>query len=322
MYSGFSSLLGNKSSSSIVAYAPTEAGKPTGLQLYLRYAAAGALCCAVTHTAVVPVDVVKTRLQTNPGKYKGMVDGFRSIVREEGAMMLLQGAGPTALGYFMQGAFKFGFYEFFKKQYGGLFSPDQAQQLRVPIWLAASATAEVIADFFLCPMEATRIRLVADPKFAKGLPDAFGKILKTEGFGGLYKGMPPILLKQVPYTMAKFAVFESVSEAIYKGLESTGKPKSSLSEGTKLSVSLGSGVVAGIVAAIISQPADTVLSKINQEKTDGGMMKAIGNIMRRLGARNLFLGVGARCVMVGTLTAGQFFIYDYCKMLFGVYAGK
>lgn len=57
-----------------------------------------------------------------------------------------------------------------------------------------------------------------------------------------------------------------------------------------------------------------------QEKTDAGMMKAIGNIMKRLGAKGLFLGLGARMVMVGTLTAGQFFIYDYTKSMMGVAA--
>jgi solute carrier family 25 phosphate transporter 3 len=304
-----------------VAFAPAE-GKPapTGLDKYLRYAAAGALCCAITHAAVVPVDVVKTRMQTNPGKYKSMGNGFKTIVAEEGAGMLLQGLGPTAAGYFMQGAFKFGFYEFFKLKYSGAMSEENAKQYRIPIWLAASATAETIADLFLCPMEATRIRLVADPSFAKGLPDAFGKIIKSEGVLGLYKGLPPILFKQVPYTMAKFAVFEFVAESTYKVLASAGMPKEKMSEGSRLTVSLGSGVVAGLVAAIVSQPADTVLSKINQEKTDAGMMKAIGNIMKRLGAKGLFLGLGARMVMVGTLTAGQFFIYDYTKSMMGVAA--
>jgi len=167
-------------------------------------------------------------------------------------------------------------------------------------------------------VEAVRIRLVAQPDFAKGLPDGFKKIVQHEGFFGLYKGLPPILLKQVPYTMAKFVVFELASERIYRALAAAGRPKESLSDGTKLTVSLGSGILAGICAAIISQPADTVLSKINQEKTDAGMTQAIINICKRLGFSGLFLGVGARCVMVGSLTAGQFFIYDYCKMLFGV----
>jgi len=43
---------------------------------------------------------------------------------------------------------------------------------------------------------------------------------------------------------------------------------------------------------------DTVLSKINQEKGDQGMMRSILNIMKRLGPSGLFLGMGARAVMV------------------------
>lgn len=37
-----------------------------------------------------------------------MIGGFRQVVAKEGAGALLTGFGPTAAGYFLQGAFKFG----------------------------------------------------------------------------------------------------------------------------------------------------------------------------------------------------------------------
>ncbi|KAF9348934.1 Cu/Pi carrier, partial [Mortierella sp. AD094] len=42
---------------------------PTGVSLYARYALAGAICCGVTHGALTPVDVVKTRIQLEPTIY-------------------------------------------------------------------------------------------------------------------------------------------------------------------------------------------------------------------------------------------------------------
>jgi solute carrier family 25 phosphate transporter 3 len=60
---------------------------------------------------------VKTRIQLDPAKYnKGMVGGFKQVIQGEGAGALLTGFGPTAAGYFLQGAFKFGGYELFKQQ--------------------------------------------------------------------------------------------------------------------------------------------------------------------------------------------------------------
>merc|ERR1711991_1018878 len=85
-------------------------------------------------------------------------------------------------------------------------------------------------------------------------------------------------------------------------------PKKS-SEGTKLAIALSSGVI----AAIISHPADTLLSMINKPGAggDGSIMARLGNLAREAGFRKLCLtGLGARCVMIGTLTAGQFAIFD------------
>lgn len=43
--------------------------RPTGVDLYSRFAFAGAVCCSVTHGALTPVDVVKTRIQLEPEVY-------------------------------------------------------------------------------------------------------------------------------------------------------------------------------------------------------------------------------------------------------------
>lgn len=47
----------------------TASDKPTGADLYARFALAGALGCAITHGALTPVDVVKTRIQLEPEVY-------------------------------------------------------------------------------------------------------------------------------------------------------------------------------------------------------------------------------------------------------------
>ncbi|KAI8882896.1 mitochondrial carrier [Backusella circina FSU 941] len=243
----------------IVPSPAVDAAAPTGANLYARFALAGAICCAITHGAMTPVDVVKTRIQLSPEIYnKGMVAGFRQVVAAEGAGALLTGFGPTAAGYFLQGAFKFGGYEFWKKTAIDVVGLEKASENRTAIYLGSSAIAEFFADVALCPLEATRIRLVSQPTFASGLLSGFSKILKEEGvIKGFYSGFGPILLKQVPYTMAKFVVYERTAEIILKSLNT---PKDQIAPSTMTAVNLGSGIVAGTVAAIVSQPADTLFT--------------------------------------------------------------
>mmetsp|Transcript_15199 Transcript_15199/g.25976 ORF Transcript_15199/g.25976 Transcript_15199/m.25976 type:complete len:324 (-) Transcript_15199:95-1066(-) len=291
--------------------APSPSGSKYDLMYYIKGAAAGGICCSVTHGALCPVDVVKTRVQLDPVKYNsGLIGGMRQVVAEEGAMALTTGLGATAFGYFVQGWFKFGGVEFFKIKSVEALGEEKAWNNKTPIYLGAAAAAETIADVFLCPLEAVRIRSVSDPDFCDGLADGFGKMLKADGIGGFYAGFLPILAKQVPYTMAKFAVQGSAADAIYTSM---GKSPAELSAGTNVCVSLGSGVIAGVAAAIISHPADTLLSKINKAGAggDGPMMTRLINIAKEVGFVNLCtVGLLPRCVMIGTLTAGQFGIFD------------
>jgi len=286
---------------------------------YLKGALCGGVCCSITHGALCPVDVVKTRIQLDPVKYnQGLVGGFRQVVAAEGVGALATGLMPTAIGYFVQGWFKFGGNEIFKIRFCQMLGDQKSWDNRTAVMLGASACAEFIADIFLCPLEAARIRQVSDPSFPKGTFEAMGKLVQMEGIAGWYSGFVPILFKQIPYTMAKFAVQGTTEIAIYKALPTK---REDMSRPAKMGVSCTSGFIAGVAAAIISHPADSLLSKINKKGAggDGGTVSRLWNITKQEGFMKLATtGLGPRCIMIGTLTAGQFLIFDTMMPIMGV----
>lgn len=269
----------------------------------------GILSCGITHTAIVPLDLVKCRIQVDPVKYKGIFNGFSVTLREEGVRALAKGWAPTAIGYSMQGLCKFGFYEVFKVLYSNLLGEERSYLYRTSLYLAASASAEFFADIALAPMEACKVRIQTQPGFATTLREAAPKIWAAEGITGFYKGLPPLWLRQIPYTMMKFACFERTVEALYKYV--VPKPRSECSKPEQLVVTFIAGYIAGVFCAVVSHPADTVVSKLNQDVGSTPLEAA-----RKLGMVGLWKGLFARIIMIGTLTALQWFIYDSVKVYF------
>ena len=282
---------------------------------YASFALAGAIGCGVTHGAMTPIDVIKTRIQLEPAVYNtGMFGSLKKIVGTEGTGALLTGLGPTVLGYSLQGCFKFGGYELFKKNFTEIVGIDTARKYKNSLYMGSAALAEFFADIALCPLEATRIRLVSQPNFANGLIGGFSRILKEEGVGSFYNGFTPILFKQIPYNIAKFLVFERASDAIFAAV---GTPKNQLSESKLTLINLSAGIIAGCSAAFVSQPADTLLSKVNKTKKAPGQstIGLLGQLAKQLGVVGSFAGLPTRLVMVGTLTSLQFTIYGHIKKM-------
>lgn len=105
-------------------------------------------------------------------------------------------------------------------------------------------------------------------------------IYKSEGLTGFYKGLPPLWMRQIPYTMMKFACFERTVEALYKHVvpKVIGKQRADCTKSEQLVVTFVAGYIAGVFCAVVSHPADTVVSKLNQ---DAGA--SAGDILRKLG---------------------------------------
>jgi len=290
---------------------------PHTTDYYIKCMGGGILSCGLTHTAVCPLDVAKCNMQTNPGKYKGLLSALSTIIKEEGMGVngIWKGWFPTLLGYSMQGFFKFGFYEIFKDVYSNLVGEEAAHNYRGVVYLAASASAEFIADIALCPMEMVKVKVQTSP--AGTFPVGFFSALREMSARRAETRFPfgsvvPLWSRQIPYTMAKFYFFEKTVEMFYRHIFTS--PKETYSKPTQLGITFASGYLAGVICAIVSHPADSLVSQIGKASNKG---KSIGQIAREVGPYKLCTtGLGTRILMIGTLTGLQWWIYDSFKTAF------
>lgn len=274
-------------------------------------AAGGACACGSTHTFVTPLDLVKCRLQVDPGKYKSIFKGFGISLSEGGVANLVKGWAPTFIGYSMQGAAKFAGYEYFKYKFAKMCDEESAYLYRTYLYLAASASAELIADVFLCPFEATKVRMQTTPGYTSQMRKAMPHMLATEGFGVFYRGLAPLWGRQVPYTMMKFSSFEKTLEYLYANV--VPKPREKCTAFEQLILTFTAGYIAGVLCAIVSHPSDTIVSKLNKDPS-----ATIGGIINEVGMMGIWRGLVARIIMIGTLTGLQWFVYDGFKVYTGM----
>jgi solute carrier family 25 phosphate transporter 3 len=288
---------------------------------YAKCMVGGIFACGLTHMAVCPLDIVKCRKQANPTMYSSNMDGFKKILAQDGYKGLTVGWAPTLVGYGLQGFGKFGFYELFKDVYKGALGK-KADQYQTVGFLVSSACAEVIADTLLCPWEALKVRMQISDRgtFPTSASEGWGKIMKSEGWNGFYKGLGPLWCRQVPYTMVKFGAFENTVKAMYKYIW-TG-PREQYGKSTQLMITFLSGYWAGIFCAIVSHPADTMVSILNKKADAPGQVTSTGDkvkaIYGEIGFKGLWNGLGTRIIMIGTLTGLQWYIYDSFKVACGL----
>jgi solute carrier family 25 phosphate transporter 3 len=286
---------------------------------YLKCFFAGLFPCGITHTLLTPLDIVKCRRQIYPGAYNTLREGIMRIWTENGIRGLYLGWQPTVIGYSLQGSTKYGFYEIFKDYYRNLTGEKFYSNNRTMIFLLSSATAEVIADCLLCPMESLKVRIQTSPpgSFPNTLIPAFNE-LKKEGFYGFYKGLLPIIFRQVPNTMVKFATYENTVKFFYTNILVF--PKNEYSKFSQLIVTFLSGYVSGAICCFISNPADTIVSKIYNKKSNlnQSLTNSIKSIYHEIGFFGLWRGFSTRVVMVGTLSALEWLIYDLFKLMAGL----
>jgi len=157
---------------------PIERQKTLDLSTFSRFALSGAICASAAHIVLTPLDVVKTKVQTDPKNYPDPISALKKLLGE-GPSAFFSGWVPTLFGFFAYGAVAYSVTEFFRRYFTSL-AGENAATLEVPIILASATVAGICASFVLSPSEAVRIRTVYDPNYAKSMGGVVSRMVKVD----------------------------------------------------------------------------------------------------------------------------------------------
>lgn len=266
------------------------------------------LSAGATHLAITPLDVLKVNMQVHPIKYSSVSSCFTSLLREQGASALWRGWSGKLFGYGAQGGCRFGLYEYFKKLYSDVF----VDCSRTFIFSLSSASAEVIGGVALCPFEAVKVRVQAQPRFAKGLLDGFPKLYASGGASGFYRGLLPLWGRNLPFSMVMFSTFEHSVDYLYRKVIQ--RRKENCSRLQQLGVTCLGGYAAGAISSFISNPADNLVACLNNRRAE-----TLTLAVRKIGVAKLFTrSLPIRIMLVGPVVTLQWLFYDSIKMISGL----
>jgi len=290
-----------------------------------------------------------------PEKAKlGTTKLLQSLVELRGPGQLFHSADITFLASLVFGSFGFGATELFRRSVSAKFlegGADSALSNEFAL-LAAASLATIVTAAAASPFEVLRVKsmgLIEDKKWTYVLQDFIeektgDKLSKADGsfdfkavrfkdVTPLWSGFGAISSRELPFAVTKFLVFDLMSRAIVGFLNSqTGDGALPIQVGVGpvgLTISAASGAIAGIVGAIISHPADLILTKTSVSSKGSGesdeeedapdWREVLRDIISQDGGlANLFVGLPARATFFFLVIGLQFFLYDYVKGVFQV----
>ncbi|KAJ6123161.1 2-oxodicarboxylate carrier 2 [Penicillium capsulatum] len=178
----------------------------------------GATAGATEAFVVVPFELVKIRLQdkASAGKYNGMLDVVKKIVQQEGPLAMYNGLESTLWRHILWNSGYFGCIFQVRAQMPVPEPGNKSQQTRND--LIAGTIGGIAGTVLNTPMDVVKSRIQnttkvpgQTPKYNWAWP-AVGTVMKEEGFGALYKGFIPKVLRLGPGGGILLVVFTGVMD--------------------------------------------------------------------------------------------------------------
>ncbi|ETV85240.1 hypothetical protein H257_03053 [Aphanomyces astaci] len=175
---------------------------------FIAGACAGLTACILTY----PLDFIRTRMSgkiTSQAQYRGMLHAFVTIVRDEGALSLFKGMGPTLLGSIPYEGIKFGTYDLFRE----LLPSDVDPGSDFAGKLVCGGGAGMVATILTYPNDTVRRRMQMQGSggakhLYKHTIDCYVKLYQAEGLRSYYRGLTPTLVRAMPNMGIQFACYE------------------------------------------------------------------------------------------------------------------
>jgi solute carrier family 25 (mitochondrial 2-oxodicarboxylate transporter), member 21 len=153
-------------------------------------------------------------------KYSGMLDAVQKIIRQEGILTLYQGLESTIWRHVLWNSGYFGC--IFQVRAMLPANPTKDKSIQIRNDLISGSIGGTIGTVLNTPMDVVKSRIQNSPKVAGGVPKygwawpALGTVMKEEGFGALYKGFLPKVLRLGPGGGILLVVFTGVMDFFRK----------------------------------------------------------------------------------------------------------
>ncbi|KAK1923001.1 mitochondrial carrier domain-containing protein [Papiliotrema laurentii] len=165
-----------------------------------------------------------------------------------------------------------------------------------PFWLGGVAAS--IAASITHPLDLTKVRLQTSGD--KGMIKSIKKTVAANGVRGLFDGLTGTLLRQMTYSMMRFAVYDEAKKAVHMAL---------------------AGSIAGGVAGVLGNPAELMMVRMQADKAKPpeqrynyrNSVQGLYRMTREEGFRSWGRGVvpnGTRAVL---MNMSQLASYDWFK---------
>jgi len=303
----------------------------------------GALLTALLTT---PLDVVKTRLQINhirvgkpapttsgrctyyqfsnglmdhllpsnkgpvscahpspPKEFKGAIDTFVRIARYEGVRKLYSGLAPTIWMSVPATVLYFSTYDILR-----LKLTDDGYVLTAP--MIAGCSARILAQTVVSPLELIRTQMQAQT-LGSGVLKGIRANFNANGFFSLWKGLPPTLWRDVPFSGIYWTCYQSIKSRLISD-------DNAISNRQRFLRSFVAGATSGACAAFTVTPADVAKTRsqmilVNSSSKPQDTITILRQVWAAEGLRGIFAGLSARLVRIPPACAIMISSYEVCK---------
>lgn len=312
---------------------------------------------------MTPLDVVKTRLQVqqklllsnkcylycnglmdhlcpcgpasaqlqNAQKFNGTVDAFLKISRAEGVRSLWSGLGPTLILAIPTTVLYFISYEQLRvrlKDMHMIRVNKKPENYEMPLWipLIAGMSARIFAVTVVNPLELIRTKMQSEKMSYREVGKAFSRMIQQYGFMGLFKGLPPTIMRDTPFSSIYWTSYETFKK--WKNLQQPDMLQSFIG-----------GALSGCIAAAVTCPFDVIKTHQQIEfgekfiypngngangmkKTQTNTSQTMRNILKASGFKGFYAGLTPRLFKVAPACAIMISTYEYGKQFFHGYNVK
>ncbi|XP_072960092.1 protein MITOFERRINLIKE 1, chloroplastic [Typha angustifolia] len=269
--------------------------------------AAGGIAGAFTYVALLPLDAVKTKLQTKSISSlvapSSSIDAALSILRTHGPLGFYRGVSAVLFGSASSSALYFATCELFKSLLSSLPGSNFPQFLIPPV---SGAAGNIVSSAIMVPKELITQRMQAGAQ-GRSWEVAF-RILQKDGILGLYAGYTATILRNLPAGILSYSSFEYLKAFV---LSQTGKPNLEPIE------SVCCGALAGAISASLTTPLDVVKTRLMTQAKGEGSNKVFG-MMRQIvveeGWAGLARGIGPRVLHSACFAALGYFAFETARL--------